>query len=270
MVWLKKKKQIQLNLPKNYEESQYIKRLPYIINKGPDFNNKFLDVLRNRDDLKKWVLATSEYGDELQDNLNAIVGYDEKFNNTIAGHALDLKNNGIFQNSSLLNLTFCDVKKFDLQNPIIGKLTTQVKANKLPDYDLTKKLLANTEIANIKNRLQKLRKKTKFNNSNDESSPTGGDRGGGGGDDGTPPRSPGKDEFDELTRKLNRLYGNRPPLPPSRTSSLTPRSCIDDVVHDDDEPDKRGILNNRLHRLRYGPLTQKPEDKFLAKRLSER
>ena len=50
---VKKNKQIQLNLPKNYEESQYIKRLPYIINKGPDLNNKFLDVLRNRDDLKK-------------------------------------------------------------------------------------------------------------------------------------------------------------------------------------------------------------------------
>ena len=37
---VKKGKQIQFNLPKNYEESQYIKRFPYITNKGPDFNNK--------------------------------------------------------------------------------------------------------------------------------------------------------------------------------------------------------------------------------------
>ena len=44
---VKKNKQIQFNLPKNYEESQYIKRLPYITNKGPDFSNKFLDLLRN-------------------------------------------------------------------------------------------------------------------------------------------------------------------------------------------------------------------------------
>ena len=43
---VKKSKQIQFNLPENYEESQYIKRLPYITNKGPDFNNKILDVLR--------------------------------------------------------------------------------------------------------------------------------------------------------------------------------------------------------------------------------
>ena len=43
---VKKSKQIQFNLPENYKESQYIKRLPYITNKGPDFNNKILDVLR--------------------------------------------------------------------------------------------------------------------------------------------------------------------------------------------------------------------------------
>ena len=43
---VKKSKQIQFNLPENYKESQCIKRLPYITNKGADFNNKILDVLR--------------------------------------------------------------------------------------------------------------------------------------------------------------------------------------------------------------------------------
>ena len=28
--------------------------------------NKVLDVLNNRDDIKKWLLATSDYGDEIQ------------------------------------------------------------------------------------------------------------------------------------------------------------------------------------------------------------
>ena len=116
---LKKSKQIQFNLPKNYEEYQYIKRLPYITNKRLDFNNKVLDLLRNRDDFKKWLLATTDYGNELQEDLNAIVGYDEKFNNAVLRHALDLKNTGIFQNPNPLNLTFYDVKLFDLQKPII-------------------------------------------------------------------------------------------------------------------------------------------------------
>ena len=159
MVWLKKTKQIQLNLPKSYEESQYSKRLPYITNKGPDFNNKALDFLRNCDDLKKWSSATSEYGDELQEDLNAIVGYDEKINNAIVRHALDSRHDGIFQNPNPLNLTFPNVKNFDLQNPIIRKLATQVKASKLSDYDLTKQFLAHTEIANIENRLEKLKNK---------------------------------------------------------------------------------------------------------------
>ena len=41
---VKKSEQIQFNLPKNYDESQYIKRLPYIANKGPDFNNRIIDL----------------------------------------------------------------------------------------------------------------------------------------------------------------------------------------------------------------------------------
>ena len=117
---VKKSKQIQFNLPKNYEEYQYIKRLPYITNKRPDCNNKVLDLLRNREDFKKWLLATSDYGNELQEDLNATVGYDEKFNNAVVRHALDLKFMlEIFQNPNPLNLTFRDVKLFDLQNPII-------------------------------------------------------------------------------------------------------------------------------------------------------
>ena len=139
MVWLKKSKQIQFNLPKNYGESQYIKRLPCITNKDPDFNNKVLDLLRNWEDFKKWLLATSDYGNELQEDLNTIVSFDEKFNNAIVRHALDLKTAGIFQNPNPPNLTFCDLEKFDLQNPIIGKLATQVKASKLTEDQLTKK-----------------------------------------------------------------------------------------------------------------------------------
>ena len=38
------------------------------------------------------------------------------------------------------------MKKFDLVNPVIGKLATQVKASKLTDYQLTKKLLQQGKI----------------------------------------------------------------------------------------------------------------------------
>ena len=81
--FVKKSVPIQLNLPKNYEESQYLKRLPYLTNRGADFDNEILNKLQNRDDLKKWLLATSDFANEIQEDVNTIVGHDEKFNNAV-------------------------------------------------------------------------------------------------------------------------------------------------------------------------------------------
>ena len=127
------------NLNREYKESQYIKRLPYIHDKGPEFSNSIINIIKNRDDLKKWLLASSDFGQELQEDFNAVVGYNAKFNNAIVRHALDTKNAGIIQDPNPLNLTFRDVKKIDLQNPVLGKTATQVQACKLTDEQLTKK-----------------------------------------------------------------------------------------------------------------------------------
>ena len=124
------------------------------------------------------MLATGNDGNEIQDDLNAIVEYDEKFNNSIVRHSLDLKDEAIFCNPNPINVTFHDMKKFDLVNPVIGKLATQVKASKLTDYQLTKKILQQGEIYELQLRLDKLKygvKKDDADNNN-----TG--RGGGGGE----------------------------------------------------------------------------------------
>ena len=47
------------NLNREYKESQYIKRLPYIHDKGPEFSNSIINIIKNRDDLKKWLLAST-------------------------------------------------------------------------------------------------------------------------------------------------------------------------------------------------------------------
>ena len=173
-------KQIQFNLPKNYETSQYVKRLPYITNKGPDFDNKVIDLINKREDLKKWLLATSEYGNEIQGDLNAIVGYDEKFNNAIVRHALDLKDSAIFRNPNPLNVTFRDVKKFDMTNPIIGKLAAQIKANKMSNEDLTKNIIMQGEVEKIQNRSAEIKmwrtRSTRLDDDNSEPGADGGQR----------------------------------------------------------------------------------------------
>ena len=130
---------------------------------------------------KKWLLATGEYGNEIQDDLNAIVGFDEKFNNAIVRHSLDLQDEGVFCNPNPINVTFHDMKKFDLVNPVIGKLVTQVKASKLTDYQLTKIILQQGEIDELQLRLDKLKYGVKKDDDDDNNDDNNNNRGRGGG-----------------------------------------------------------------------------------------
>ena len=93
----------------------------------------------------------------IQEDPNAIVDYDEKFNNAIVWHTLDLKHSAIFQNPNPLNVTFPHVKKFDMTNPIIGNLAAQIKANKLSNEVLTKKILMQGEAEKIESRLAEIK-----------------------------------------------------------------------------------------------------------------
>ena len=155
--YVRNNKQVQFNLPKDYEEPFYFNEVPHLTNKDPATENNLLNLIRNRDYFKKWLLATDDYGNEIQDDFNAIVGYDEKFNNAIVRHSLDLKDKAIFRNPNPINITFHDMKKIDLVNPVIGKLASQVKASKLTDYQLTKKILQQGEIDELQLRLYKLK-----------------------------------------------------------------------------------------------------------------
>ena len=133
-----------------------LKEVPHLTNQNPAIENDLLNLIRNRNDLKEWLLAISKYGDEIQQDLNAIVGHDEKFNNAIVRHALDLKDEAIFRNTNPINVTFHDMKKFDQVNPVIGKLATQVKASKLTDFELTKEIQQKGEVDELQLRLDKL------------------------------------------------------------------------------------------------------------------
>ena len=69
-----KEKQIKLNLPKNYGASQYFNKLPYLLNTGdPAFQNSIIDTLNSRANLRKYLLATSYYGQNIPENINAVV-----------------------------------------------------------------------------------------------------------------------------------------------------------------------------------------------------
>ena len=161
---------IQFSTPKNLAENQYLNRIGYISNKDdPTVKNNILDAVKNREDLQKWILATSDFGRKLQQDINEITGEDEKFNNAVLRCALDLKSDGLFRNPQPISLLFNSVEKFHQQNPIIGKLATQINVSKLSEKDLVKRKLLEGEISKIEDRLYNL-KYGKVNKDNDNDS----------------------------------------------------------------------------------------------------
>ena len=86
LVCLEKKKQIKLDLPKNYGAIQYIRRLPYIRNEDPNFKNSIIDTVNSRSDFRKFLLTTSDYGKNIHENFNAVLA-DGKFNQVVVRRA---------------------------------------------------------------------------------------------------------------------------------------------------------------------------------------
>ena len=213
--YVKNNKQVQFNLSNNYEEFFYINEVPHLTNRDPAIENNLINLIKNRDDLKKWLLATGDYGNEIQDDLNTIVGHDENFNNAIVRHSLDLKDEVIFRNPNPLNITFHDMKKFDLVNPVIRKPATQVKASKLTDYELTKKLFMQGEIDALQNRFDRL----KYSDKNDDDDS---DFGGPGMPGPGLPKTP-QQEMKEITHRLDKLRGNTQELSPYITPAQNSR-----------------------------------------------
>ena len=159
--------------PKN-PETHYLNRIGYISNKDdPIVENNILDAVKNREDLQKYILATSDFGHELQENINQITGGDEKFNNAIVRRAFDLKNEDLFRNPQPITLPFNNVEKFHLQNPIIGKLATQINAKKLTERELIKNQLGELKDRELADRLYRLKygKDEKKNDDDDDDEP---------------------------------------------------------------------------------------------------
>ena len=177
-------KPTQFVSPKN-PETHYLDRIGYISNKeDPVVENNILDAVKNREDLQKYILATSDFGHELQENINQITGGDEKFNNAIVKRALDLKNEDLFRNPQPITLLFNNVEKFHLQNPIIGKLATQINAKKLSEKEQIKNQLGELKDREITDRLYRLKYGKNDNDDDDDDDD----------DDEAPPKAPPRRE----------------------------------------------------------------------------
>ena len=152
-----KEKQMKLDLPRNYGAAQYFKQLPYLSDtNNPTFQNLVINTLYNGVDLQKYALASGPYGKNIQENINTVVA-DATFNDAVVRHLLDYRYKGVFESSTLLSVTFKDVKKIDIQNPVVGNILSQVKASQIGEKEV-KKLLGEAEDEKIRRRLEALRR----------------------------------------------------------------------------------------------------------------
>ena len=204
---------IQFVTPKNNLENKLFDRIGYISNKDdPVVKNNILDAIKNREDLQKYILATSDLGNELQQDINEITGGDEKFNNAVLRRALDLKSNDLFRNPQPISLLFNNVEKFRQQNPIIRKLATQINVSKLSNEDLLKRQPFQGEISKIEDRLYNL----KYGKNDNKEGGDDGDN-----DDRKPPPGGGSaPSMREAESEIDPSF-RRPPEPPERDLQKT-------------------------------------------------
>ena len=88
---------------------------------NPNVQTSISDIINNRHDLRNYLLTTGDIGISIQENLNSVVT-DGKRKDAVTCHALDTRDKHILTDPNPLQVTFKDTKKFDAQNPIIGKL----------------------------------------------------------------------------------------------------------------------------------------------------
>ena len=121
---------VKLELPKNYRGRVYFKVLPYLHDvEKPNFQTSVSNVINNRNQRRNYLLATGYIGKSIQENLKSVVT-DGKLNDAIIRHTLNTKDKRILANPNPLQVTFKDIKKFNAQNPMIGKVLTQIETSK--------------------------------------------------------------------------------------------------------------------------------------------
>ena len=128
---------IQLNVPKNEKTKDLFATLPYLANlKDPNLQNKVEDLLKNREDLQKYLLAAEDLNKTIEESLQLAVTQG-KLNDDIAVRHVserdDPSYNYFRKNDNPLDVVYKKQAKFDVQNPIIGSLLKQINSGKVTD-----------------------------------------------------------------------------------------------------------------------------------------
>ena len=136
--------------------------ISYLTNlKDPIFQNKVEHLLKNREDLQDYLLATEKLGATLEDSLQLAVSHGKLNEGTKVRH-LSEEQNPLYkffrQNNNPLDVVYREKVKFDVQNPIIGDLLKQINKGKYSEEDYFKKTKEASDVwdLDIQERFDKL------------------------------------------------------------------------------------------------------------------
>ena len=135
---------IQLNLPKDEKAKDLFAHLPYLANlKDPILQNRVGNLLKNREDLQKYSLATEDLNRTIEESLELAVSHGKLNDETKVRHVSERDNptyNSFRKNDSPFDVAYKQLAKFDVQNPIIGSLLKEINRGR-QTYEGIKKTL---------------------------------------------------------------------------------------------------------------------------------
>ena len=117
------------NFPAGYIGNFYINLADNIDNfTGSDFYLRITaDADIPREDVQKYILATSDYAKSIQTDIDHYVTRD-RINDASFRQKLDLIRKNILRRQNPLKLVFEDISTFDAENPIVGSLLREINS----------------------------------------------------------------------------------------------------------------------------------------------
>ena len=117
------------NFPVGYVGSFYRNLADNIDNSSDFFSRITEDVDIPREDVQKYILATSDFAKNIQTDINHYVTRD-RINDTSFRQRLDPINKNILRRQNPLELVFEEISTFDAENPIVGSLLREIDIKK--------------------------------------------------------------------------------------------------------------------------------------------
>ena len=117
------------NFPAGYVRSFY-RNLADNIDIGSDFYSRITaDANISREDVQKYILATSDFAKSIQTDINYYVTRD-RINDASFRQKLDQISKNNLRRQNPLELVFEDISTFDEENPIVGSLLREIDLKK--------------------------------------------------------------------------------------------------------------------------------------------